>query len=254
MNELVSIIIPLYNQGEYIEETLNSVKQQSYSNYELIIVDDGSNDQFTIEKIKELRFKGYTIISKQNGGLASARNEGIRNATGKYIIVLDSDDIIHRDYIKNLLEVITNTKARIVYSKALLFEYRTGMWMLPSFTMRRMLKSNIIFCSAMYYREDWFNVGGYDESLRTGLEDWDFWLSLIGLYNNHNDIVARVNKPLFFYRIRRNSMLRSINYTEKEKIVNYIHKKHIQLFELYKVKPLIYSKQNLISKIFNKIA
>nr|WP_241209850.1 glycosyltransferase family A protein [Neisseria gonorrhoeae] len=63
-----------------------------------------------MEKIKELRFKGYTIISKQNGGLESARNEGIRNATGKYIIVLDSDDIIHRDYIKNLLEVITIQK------------------------------------------------------------------------------------------------------------------------------------------------
>lgn len=90
----------------------------------------------------------------------------------------------------------------------------------------------------MYYREDWFNVGGYDESLRTGLEDWDFWLSLIGLYNNHNDIVARVNKPLFFYRIRRNSMLRSINYTEKEKLLIIYIKNTFNYLNCIKLSPL----------------
>jgi glycosyltransferase involved in cell wall biosynthesis len=251
-NSLVSIVIPLYNQGIYIDETLESVEKQSYPNMEVIIVNDGSNDEYTLEKIKQLLRDGYKVIDKVNGGLASARNYGITQAKGKYIVALDSDDIIHPDYISKCVEKIEKTDYRIVYTRALLFGHKHGMWMLPKFTMKKMLQGNIIYCSAMFYREDWVKVGGYDEKLRSGLEDWDFWLSILASSKENTNIVFRLNKPMFYYRIRNNSMLRKIDLDKKKKIVEYIYEKHKQLFELYSVTPTANLKNHFHVRLLNK--
>ncbi|MDU7311108.1 MAG: glycosyltransferase family A protein [Aeromonas sp.] len=252
MNDLVSVVIPIYNQGSYIDETLSSVCNQTYKNIEVIIVNDGSNEQETLCKLIELRERGYFVIDKNNGGLASARNVGIQAATGDFIVALDSDDIINDGYIYSLIKAMKSSNARIAYSRALLFDLRNGMWMLPKYSIKRMLSGNVIFCSAMFYREDWVLVGGYDESLKLGLEDWDFWLSIIERNVSNSELVLRLDKPLFYYRIRKNSMLRSIDLEMKRKTVDYIYAKHQSLFDSYNVYPKVEIRDNLLMRCCNK--
>lgn len=106
-NILISIIVPLYNDELYMDKMLDSVLNQTYKNYELIFIDDGSTDK-GVEKIKHAlsngKFRGlrYTIIEKENGGASSARNEGIRLAKGKYLYFLDSDDYIEKDLCQTI--------------------------------------------------------------------------------------------------------------------------------------------------------
>ena len=251
MNSKVTVVIPLFNQGKYIDETLRSVQYQTYGNIEIIIVNDGSTDSYTLRKIEELHKKGIKILHKINGGLSSARNVGIAEATGKYIVTLDSDDLIDKHYIETLVEAISLSDNRIVYSQALLFDERKGLWMLPKYSLLRMLRGNIIFCSAIYHREDWVLSGGYDESMKGGLEDWDFWLSII----ERGGKVTRIEKPLFHYRIRRESMLRSLDNNKKVKIVDYIYAKHKDLFERNSVARdsiIIEENNNLFYRVANK--
>lgn len=255
-NNLVSIIIPLYNQGAFIDETLMSVSNQTYTELEIIIVDDGSTDEYTIFKIEELKHKGYRVLSKQNGGLSSARNYGIANANGKYIVALDSDDKLHPDYIRLLVDKLDNSMCRIVYSRAMLFGNRNGLWMLPSYRIERLLKGNVIFCSAIFYRDDWLKVGGYDENIKKGLEDWDFWLSIIELNEKLADgkqIIYRLNKPMFYYRIRKDSMLRSMDKNNKKEIIEYIYSKHKDLYSKYNINPYLTENKNIVVRIINKL-
>lgn len=100
---IVSVIIPCYNYGKYIEQAIQSILEQSYKNWEIIVVDDGSDDEYTIEKLEELK-KEYAVIKIDRSGPAVARNVGIEAAKGKFILPLDSDDTIHSDY---LLEAIS---------------------------------------------------------------------------------------------------------------------------------------------------
>ncbi|MEW7314373.1 glycosyltransferase family A protein [Buttiauxella gaviniae] len=252
MKHKVSVIIPLYNQGQYIDETLNSALSQSYANIEVIVVNDGSTDKYTINKIKELELAGINILHKSNGGLASARNAGIEKATGKYIVALDSDDVIDKDYIGKLVKVLDQSDAKIAYSRALLFGARSGLWMLPNYSIKRMLHGNIIYCSAMYHRSDWVLNHGYDEKIKDGLEDWEFWLSII----ERGGSVVRVKEALFYYRIRKNSMLRSLDFSKKKAVVEYIFKKHQSFFKENNIKQdsiYIQEESSIIYRIINKI-
>ena len=110
----ISIIVPVYNIEEYIEKCVKSIKKQTYENLEIILVDDGSTD--TAGKIcdelaeKDKRIK---VIHKKNGGLSSARNEGMKNATGKYICFIDGDDYVREDYCEVLYNALINNNADI---------------------------------------------------------------------------------------------------------------------------------------------
>ena len=118
MNELVSIIIPVYNVEKYIEKTVESVLNQDYKNIEVILVNDGSQDKSKdiIEKFSKIDSR-IRIINKENGGVSSARNEGIRSAAGDYITFIDGDDWVEPNYVAYFLNLIKKYDANIAMNK-----------------------------------------------------------------------------------------------------------------------------------------
>ena len=119
MKELISIIVPIYNVEAYLERCLDSLVGQTYSNIEIILVDDGSTDHCPeICDIWERKDPRIKVIHKENGGLSDARNVGIKKVSGDYIIFVDSDDWLHRDMIKILADIRMETNADIVECQA----------------------------------------------------------------------------------------------------------------------------------------
>lgn len=114
MNELVSVIIPIYNAEDYIENCLNSIIKQTYSNIEIIAVDDGSQDRsFELCEKYAKHDSRIKMIKKENGGPSSARNRGLECATGKYIAFIDADDVVENNYISTLYKLINDDGADI---------------------------------------------------------------------------------------------------------------------------------------------
>lgn len=232
----VSIIVPCYKQADYLSETLDSVLAQTYSNWECIIVNDGSPDN--TEEIanhyleKDNRFK---YVFQTNKGLASARNVGIENSVGEYILPLDSDDKIAPSYVEKAIHHFEEyPETKLVYCKADRFGEENCHWNLEPYVYERFIWRNCIFCTAMYKRKDYDNTNGYNPNMVHGYEDWDFWLQLLTPY----DTVFCINEVLFHYRIKKESMR-----TEHNK---YITNSHIQI---YRNHPHIYEQhaQNIIS-------
>lgn len=114
---MISVIIPVYNVEKYLEKCINSVLNQSYEDFEIILVDDGSTDNSGVICDKYSEIKKVKVIHKENGGLADARNVGIDNSNGEYITFLDSDDYIKNDYLNSLYSIAIETKSDIVISK-----------------------------------------------------------------------------------------------------------------------------------------
>ena len=202
---MVSIIVPCYNQAIYLAECLNSVFEQTYSNWECLIIDDGSPDNtFEIANLFIEKDKRFKYFKKENGGLSSARNYGIKQSLGEFILPLDADDKIHQDYISEVVKIFVKDETiTVVYCKARLFGTVNKRWYLPSFSPEKLAKDNIIFCSAVIRKKTIERVGGYDEQLIYGKEDWDLW---IGIYCQGGKFY-RINKILFYYRIKENSMI-----------------------------------------------
>lgn len=115
-NKLVSIIIPVYNGEDKILKTLESLKNQTYQNFEILIVDDGSTDN-TLKTIKNItrESQNFKIFTKDNGGVSSARNLGIENAVGKYICFLDADDFLENNYFETMFTKISDTNSDLIY-------------------------------------------------------------------------------------------------------------------------------------------
>ena len=189
---LVSVIIPAYNYAHYLPFTLDSVKQQSLYDWECLIIDDGSTDNTKQVSEKytntDSRFKYYY---KSNGGLSSARNVGIEHATGKYILFLDSDDIIEYNCLLNLSSFLEKqVEDCAVFGTFIKFfddnttdypwfqDYNYTIGLQEDFQQRLIEKNSLPPCaplSPLKVIKD--NHLTFDESL-TSYEDWDFWLRL----------------------------------------------------------------------------
>ncbi|MBE6467087.1 MAG: glycosyltransferase family 2 protein [Alphaproteobacteria bacterium] len=204
----VSIVIPCYNHGQYVDEAVNSCLAQSYDDIEIIIVNDGSTDEATNTLLNNYSKPKTKVINKQNEGLAEARNTGIAAATGKYILPLDADDKIGPTYIEKAVNVIENNdKIGIVYCLAEFFGAKQGLWPLKEYKFPDILNSNRIFCTALFRKSDWEKVGGYKKEMIYGLEDYEFWLSLI-----ENGVgVYRIPEVLFYYRQHEVSMITKLS-------------------------------------------
>ncbi len=199
----VSVVIPCYNAGPYLAEAVDSVRAQTFKEWEIVIVDDGSTDPATHEALAGCGAAQARVIRTENRGLPSARNTAIAAACAPYILPLDADDRIGATLLEEAVAVLdTRPDVGIVYCQAQFFGAQSGPWPLPAFRLPDMLLQNLIFASAMFRKADWQQVGGYKPSMKYGWEDWEFWLSLLELGRK----VHCIPQPLFFYRRRPDSM------------------------------------------------
>jgi glycosyltransferase involved in cell wall biosynthesis len=223
----VSVVIPCYNQGVFLAEAINSVQWQTYSDFEIIVVDDGSTDPETRSVIDRLDGLSLKVLRTENGGLATARNRGITASSGELVLPLDADDRIAATYIERGVEILDHTpSAGVVYSRAERFGAMTGPWGLPEFSPRRILVENMVFCSAVFRRQAWEQVGGYNPNMRHGWEDWDLWLSFVELGVGF----LCIPEPLFFYRVRSSSMTSSMSYLQKFRMMSRLILNHPRLY------------------------
>ena len=172
-NPLVSVIVPCYKQAHFLPETLNAVLNQTYDNWECIIVDDGSPDN-TVEVANSFasRDRRFKILSQENQGLAMARNNGIAASRGYFILPLDSDDMIDSTYLEKAVDYFKKRPdTKLVYCETDRFGQKEKCWNLPQYNYEDEIWRNCIFCSSVYKRTDYDNTVGYNPNMK-GLALW----------------------------------------------------------------------------------
>ena len=248
---LISVIIPCFNQGAYIQDAINSVKAQTYTNWEVIIVNDGSDEIETINELHRLEQESFTVVNIKNSGVSAARNRGIYFAKGEYLLPLDADDKIGPNYLEEALKIFEEKpEVNLVYSDCEYFGERTGISPVPLFSMEGMLYENLIFNAAIIRKANFIKVGGYDESFLDGWEDWEFWLR----YIKQKQEVYKLPATHFFYRIKSSSRNNSIINEKRILCEQKLYKKHIDRFLELNPKPIsAITEINLYKKEFEKL-
>ncbi len=203
----VSVIIPAYNTAAYIGEALDSVFAQTFTDYEVVVVNDGSPDTEELERVLAPYGERIRYLRQANGGVASARNAGIRLARGKYLAMLDSDDIWLPPYLAwQIMAMEAVSRVAASYSNAIIFgdspfDGRDYMSLYPSegeVTFERLVEQRCNVLGTSFVRRDAvMAVGLYDETLSTA-EDFDLWLRL----THDGWRIIYIREPLWFYRKR----------------------------------------------------
>lgn len=177
-NKKVSIIIPLYNQASKVLECLDSIIDQTYKNYEVIIVNDGSTDS-PEEKMKKgnRKFDNLKIISQSNQGAAQARNNGFNIASGEYVLFCDADIILENTMLEKMVNILEeNSNISYVYSS---FYWGKKLFKLFEFSGEKLKSMPFIHTTSLIRRKDF---PGFDPSLKK-FQDWDLWITM--LFNGH---------------------------------------------------------------------
>lgn len=255
----VSIIIPCFNQGQFLIDAITGLKSCDNNLFEIIIVNDGSTDKVTNEYIDKLANEGYKVIIQENKGLGAARNTGIQNSTGKYILPLDADNKIKNNYILKGIEILdANEDTAVVYGNAAYFGDKSGVLKPGKFNLQRLMLGNYIDACAVIRRSALEAVGLYDNMQIMGYEDWDLWLRLAfkgyGFYY--------IDEVLFDYRFSAQSMMRTLNadIARQNAIEDYFSKKYEDKLSfqfaqdkfIYKIKqkPVSFLYQLVLKKYF----
>jgi glycosyltransferase involved in cell wall biosynthesis len=222
---MVSVIIPCYNTGDYLVEAIQSVLRSGFDDYEIIVVDDGSDSQETLNVLGSIDFPKVTIHRQVNKGLGAARNFGVANSIGEILFFLDSDNRVRSSYFTKSTQIfLSRPDVGVVYSKPAFFgDNGADRFASSEYSFDKLLAGNFIDACAFVRREAFVEVGGFDEDRKLKIsEDWDFWLR-IGLTSWH---FFFLEEALFDYRIRADSMIGTSAGGKKEATLRYLGEKH----------------------------
>ncbi|MEN2284282.1 glycosyltransferase family A protein [Algoriphagus sp. SE2] len=248
---LVSVIIPCYNQAQYLKETVLSALNSDYSALEIIIVNDGSTDG-SKELAEQLanQYQEIKVLNQQNQGVTVARNRGIESSKGVFILCLDGDDLISKNYLEEAANTLTKRpEVKVVYCKALKFnKKKKKLWKLKPFTRNLLARDNMIFVSALFRKSDWEACGGFSEDMNYGREDWEFWIKML----KDGGEVIQLPFVGFFYRLTPSSKRKKTGTNEKKRArIAYLNSKHQDFFERELNGPLRF--QRTWSKPYNTL-
>jgi glycosyltransferase involved in cell wall biosynthesis/GT2 family glycosyltransferase len=224
--DLVSIVIPCYNPGEWLLDAIASARAQTYSRIEIVLVDDGTVQADSLDYIRVAATRVDLVLQQANLGLPAARNAGMRAAGGRFVLPLDADDLLDPRYVAECVAAMSSPEPAFVYSDCRVFGERQYVDALPEYSLYSLLDRNFLSYAALISREEWERAGGYDESMRLGYEDWEFWLRL-GAANRFG---RRLPQPLFHYRKRKGSLY-DVALAHHAEIVAYIESKHPELYD-----------------------
>ena len=199
----VSIIIPCYNQAQYVSEAIESALNQTYQNVEIVVINDASTDNSS-DVIKSYADKYPNIIfldEKDNKGVVKSRNLAISKSSGNYILPVDADDKIASTFCEKAVKILdSDLDIRIVYSRIQFFGFLNKEFKLEDFNPDRIIFNNCIPNTAMYRKSDFVAVGGYHDYMKDGWEDWNMWLSILEIAPNKEKCAYKIDEILYFYR------------------------------------------------------
>jgi len=223
---LVSIVIPSYNQGQLLLEAVASVERCAPSQTELIILDDGSQDQYTQDTLYLLRAGGYFVQQQANAGLAGALNSAVSLARGEYILPLAHDNTLCAGFIEAATDILKkDPSGGVVYGNRRDFGLRSAVVDVPTFDLNRLLLGNYIDASAVFRKKVWAECGGYDATMF--LEDWEFWINVA----SHGWRFHKLDQVTFNYRVRPNSLFAQVSsHTQLKQQMLRMTRKHYPLY------------------------
>jgi glycosyltransferase involved in cell wall biosynthesis len=229
---LLSVIIPFYNLGEYVKECVASIVGSTHKDIEVIIVNDGSTDPQSIQVLKELELlPAVKVMHKKNEGLAKSRNYGARSAGGEFMAFLDADDKVHPDYYSKAIKVLQQyNNVSFVGCWVQWFGKKNGVWPTWNPEPPYFLAHNSVNSSSLVYKTVAFLKGGLnDPELVYGIEDYE---SVVNMLSNGCRGVV-LPERLFYYRIRQNSMFRSLSRYKILYSYSYIAEKHAAFYNTF---------------------
>lgn len=250
MTPLVSIIIPIYNGEKFIEETINSVLLQTYTNFELLIVDDGSTDG-TRERIEKIKSTDHRVnyFYQENNGVSMARNFGLTVSEGTLLAFLDADDVWMPENLAKKVDRILRSNTGLVHSDGQVIDVDScamgeRMSGREGFLLDQMLEWTGTQVpgpsSILVWREVIDKVGCFDENLSTSA-DFDFFVRVASHYS-----IGRVAEVTWKYRLHGNNMHKNIALMEKDMLYLYKKLSGLRLFKNYWYERECYANMYLI--------
>jgi glycosyltransferase involved in cell wall biosynthesis len=241
----VSVIVPCYNIGQFLDEAIESVLSQSYQDFEILIVDDGSTDPTTLRVLEGYARPKTTLFRTQNQGLARARNFLIARARGEYLCALDADDKLYPEFLEKTVHVLNSEPSVTFVSTHLqMFGLEEQIWPPdPRCDLSTLLAEDTVITAALVRRAAVLDVGGYDERMpHQGDEDWDLWISLAEA--GYRGVI--LPDVLFLYRRREHSMSAACSTGAVHiDLMRYLIRKHSDSYRVHLPEVLLWNEREI---------
>ena len=210
----LSLVITCYNYGQYLLQILENVKQQTFTDFEIILVNDGSDDLRTLNVLSDLKHnQDLKSIDIPHQGPAGAKNSGMAAAKGRYICCLDADDLLEPTYFAKALQVLENRPdVDLVYSWVQCFGDKNELQQKADLDVNKIIHHNQVSPGAILRRSCWEESGGYKPEMNSGLDDWEFWINLAELGKKG----FCLPEPLYLHREHSQSLTARINREKRE--------------------------------------